>query len=81
MLIFFLNKRLIYIPLQLVKMEDVLLLYFFHMHGLRNIRYAPPELLIPMHQTYKNLTPTQMHVLKGMYEKNKSKVFKLLELQ
>lgn len=61
-------------------MSDELLSYFFHLHGLRNIRYAAPEYLNHIYNKYKNLTPQQKSQLSNDYQKNKSKVFKLLEI-
>lgn len=61
-------------------MEDELLSYFFHLHGIRNIRYSTPEYLKIIYNRYKNLTPNQKSKLKDDYKKNKSKVFKLLEM-
>ena len=61
-------------------MEEELQAYFFHFYGVRSIRYAPPELVIPIHRMYKKLSKENKEELKTMYEKNKSKVFKLLEL-
>lgn len=61
-------------------MSDELMSYFFHVHGVRNVRYAAPEFLIPIYNRYKRLTPKEKKELKHLYEKNKSKVFKLLEV-
>ena len=61
-------------------MDDELQAYFFHLYGVRHIRYAAPEVLIPLYQMFKNLNIKQKEELKKMYEKNKSKVFKLLEV-
>lgn len=60
-------------------MDQELQAYFFHFHGVRSIRYAPPELIIPIHRMYKNLSKENMEELKTMYKRNKSKVFKLLQ--
>ena len=35
-------------------MSDELLVYFFHLHGLRNLRYAAPEYLKYFYDKYKN---------------------------
>ncbi len=61
-------------------MSDELLVYFFHLHGLRNLRYAAPEYIKYFYDKYKNLTPQQKSQLNDDYQKNKSKVFKLLQI-
>lgn len=61
-------------------MSDELLVYFFHLHGLRNLRYAAPEYLKYFYDKYKNLTPQEKSQLNDDYQKNKSKVFKLLQI-
>lgn len=61
-------------------MEEELLAYFFHHHGVRNIRFAPPEVILPLHRTFTTLSKKEKIELIAMYKKNKSKVFKLLEL-
>lgn len=61
-------------------MSDELRAYFFHIHGIRNIRYAAPEFLISVNTRYQLLTAEEKHTLKKSYEKNKSKVFKFLEV-
>lgn len=61
-------------------MTDVLRSYFFHLHGIRNVRYAAPEFLIPVANKYKSLTKEERYQLRQLYEKNKSKVFKFLEV-
>ena len=61
-------------------MPDELQAYFFHIHGIRNIRYATPEILRSVCNRYKLLTNQEKYILKQSYEKNKSKVFKFLEI-
>ena len=61
-------------------MTDELLAYYFHLHGIRNIRYTAPEFFIPVYKKYHNLTSHQKKKLNELYEKNKTKVFKLLEM-
>jgi len=61
-------------------MSDELRAYFFHIHGIRNIRYVAPEFLISVNNRYHQLTPKELGILKQSYEKNKSKVFKFLEV-
>ena len=61
-------------------MDDVLLHYFLHIHGVRNVRYTAPEFLVPIVRQYRSLTPTQMQMLKNTYEKNKSKVYNSLRV-
>jgi len=71
---------IIYIQVTLVIMSDILRAYFFHIHGIRNIRYAAPEFLKSVNNRYQLLTPQEKYTLKQSYEKNKSKVFKFLEI-
>ena len=61
-------------------MDRELQAYFFHLNGVRTVRYAPPEVLIPLSHAFQNLSNKQKEALKMMYEKNKSKVFKFLEV-
>lgn len=61
-------------------MTDILRAYYFHIHGIRNVRYTAPEFLACVLKKYESLTPQQKNLLKMSYEKNKSKVFKFLEV-
>ena len=61
-------------------MSDVLRAYFFHIHGIRSIRYVAPEFLRSVNDRYNHLTHEELEILKQSYEKNKSKVFKFLEV-
>lgn len=61
-------------------MSDILRAYFFHIHGIRNIRYAAPEFLKSVNNRYEQLTAKEKYTLEKSYQKNKSKVFKFLEV-
>ncbi len=61
-------------------MDRELQAYFFHINGVRTVRYAAPEVLIPLYLAFQKLSKKQMEELRIEYEKNKSKVFKFLEV-
>tara|TARA_B100000902_G_scaffold30353_1_gene36351 strand:+ start:2395 stop:2580 length:186 start_codon:yes stop_codon:yes gene_type:complete len=61
-------------------MDQELRAYFLYMNGVRTVRYAAPEVLVPLFHAFQNLSKNQKEALRMMYEKNKSKVFKFLEV-
>ena len=61
-------------------MDEEIQAYFLYINGVRTVRYAAPEVLIPLYKAFQNLSKKQKEELRFLYEKNKSKVFKLLEV-
>ena len=57
--------------------EEQLIGYYFYIHGIRNIRYASPELISQTLSLYKKLDKKQKQALVAGYEKNKNKLYNL----
>lgn len=57
--------------------NDNLLAYYFFLHGIRNARYASPELISQTLSLYKKLDEKQKQALRAGYEKNKNKLYNL----
>lgn len=57
--------------------DDRVLEYYFFTHGIRNVRYASPELISETLLHYTKLNETQRKALLVGYEKNKNKLYNL----
>ena len=59
--------------------EDEILAYFLLIHGVRSVRFAPPEILIPLYKKFHKLEDDELDALQNEYKKNKKNVYKILE--
>lgn len=59
--------------------EDEILAYFLLIHGVRSVRFAAPEYLIPLYKKFTTLKDDELHALQNEYKKNKKNVYKIIQ--
>ena len=59
--------------------EDEILAYFLLIHGVRSVRFAAPEFIIPIYQKFNSLGDDELHALRDEYKKNKKNVYKIIQ--